>query len=944
MSSGNSMAICIDVWEFMRESDDERSGTSVLQLPPALRGTCRRRPGCSFPPASRVTYPVTPFDYNPGHHAVQGEPTTFWGKLNRSGNNGPVSEWHPLFDHSADVAAVAEALLGLPVWRRRLIRLAGQDLSEVGWARLCVLAALHDLGKLNIGFQAKGRADLGQTAGHVTEALGALFKSVFSCLGDLSPWGDGVTGLLVAALCHHGRPFNINVLADTAWQTSWWTPRAGLDPRTGAEDLLRHCRTWFPKAFETDGPSLPETAVFSHAFAGLVMLADWVGSDTRFFPFSKEGGGDRMSFARSAARDAVAGMALDVALITRTDASRRDPFTRIAPVNYLPRPAQAAICALPLDAQHSITVLESETGSGKTEAVLARFVSLFEAGLVDGLYFALPTRSAATQMHQRVHAAVRQAFAAPPAVILAVPGYLRVDDVAGRRLPPFEVLWPDQDRFRYRAWAAENPKRYLAGCVVVGTVDQVLLSSLMVGHAHLRATALLRQLLVVDEVHASDAYMTTILEDVLARHKASGGHAILLSATLGGEARGRLISPGESSMPPALAEAEGTPYPLITHRGDASGDISVSYDRPTRVVRVEVEPWIEDSDALATAAFAAALQGAKVLVIKNTVKDCIAAQEAVERQADAHGRRDLLFGCDGIAAPHHARFARVDREALDLSLDQHIGAKRREGGCVVVATQTVQQSLDLDADVLFSDLSPADVLLQRIGRLHRHHDRSRPAGFEGARAFVIVPADRNLSVLISDSGLPRNHHGLGSVYPDLRILEATWRLIERHREWRIPAMSRHIVESTLHSSVLEAIAEGGGMRWQKHAVQMMGIERAQSRQADLNLVDWTKPYGETSFPSTLDQRIMTRLGEGDRRVRFEPPVMGPFRHMIGELLLRAPWVRGVPSDLELAENVVNAGGATCFMFGGTAFVYDRLGLRPGPTRTRRTEVSEDNGP
>ena len=155
-------------------------------------------------------------------------------------------------------------------------------------------------------------------------------------------------------------------------------------------------------------------------------------------------------------------------------------------------------------------------------------------------------------------------------------------------------------------------------------------------------------------------------------------------------------------------------------------------------------------------------------------------------------------------------------------------------------------------------------------------------------------------------------------------------------------MSRHIVESTLHSSVLEAIAREGGMRWQKHAVQMMGIERAQSRQADLNLIDWTRPYGETSFPSALDQRIITRLGEGDRRVRFEPPVTGPFDRVISELLLRAPWVRGVPSDLELAEDVVNAGGTTRFVFGETAFVYDRLGLRPGPTR--RTEASEDDGP
>ncbi|MDB4914145.1 MAG: CRISPR-associated helicase/endonuclease Cas3, partial [Gemmatimonadetes bacterium] len=190
---------------------------------------------------------------------------------------------------------------------------------------------------------------------------------------------------------------------------------------------------------------------------------------------------------------------------------------------------------LPRDEESSITILESETGSGKTEAALARFVTLFSAGKVDGLYFALPTRTAATQMHKRVFDATAMAFTEPPPVILAVPGYLRVDDTEGRRheLARFDVLWPDAERFRYRGWAAEGPKRYLAGCIVVGTVDQVLLSSLRVGHAHMRATSLMRMLLVVDEVHASDAYMTRILEDVLARHRRAGGHALLLSATLG---------------------------------------------------------------------------------------------------------------------------------------------------------------------------------------------------------------------------------------------------------------------------------------------------------------------------------------------------------------------------------------------------------------------------
>ncbi len=872
---------------------------------------------------------------------MDGKPTTFWGKLRRDDDGGDVLEWHPLADHCADVAAVAEVLVGLPLWRKRLTRLAGRTLTETCWARVCVLAALHDIGKVNIGFQAKGRPELGTRAGHVREALGALFRrpGPFSCLDELAAWGDGATGLLISALCHHGRPYDATV-AESMWQGSWWTPRGRLNPKEGAEDLLFRSRAWFPRAFETDGSELPDAPAFSHALAGVVMLADWVGSDNKFFPFSETTDGDRIDFSRRRAREIVAAMALDVPLGARTGTSGGDAFARVAPEGFLRRSAQSAMLELPHDQEGSITILEAETGSGKTEAVLARFVSLFEAGLVDGLYFALPTRSAATQMHRRVYESANRAFAKPPPVVLAVPTYLRVDDAEGRRLPHFEVLWPDSDRFRHRAWAAENAKRYLAGCIVVGTIDQVLLSALMVGHAHLRATALLRQLLVVDEVHASDAYMTRILEEVLARHRSAGGHAILLSATLGSDARTRLLDPGEGTPPPALADAEATPYPLISHRAGDDHRVAVSSDSVERAIHLNIRPWLENPEELAGEAVAAGMRGAKVLVIRNTVNDCVKTQIAVERLAERHDLRRFLFTCNGFAAPHHSLFARPDRQALDRALERRIGKDRPDGACIVVATQTVQQSLDLDADVLLTDLCPSDVLLQRLGRLHRHR-RSRPAGFEKPRAFVIVPPRRDLAVLLGETGIPQNYHGLGLVYPDLRILEATWRLLEKHPEWRIPAMNRHLVESCLHPSILDAVVTEGGGRWQAHANHVMGAERGHRRHADLNLVDWSKAYADTSFPSSVDQRILTRLGEGDRRVRFPVPIEGPFGESVTELVLRPWWARGLSVDAEV-EHVSTAEGVTYFRFGPTSFVYDRLGLRPD--RTSSEEIAESDGP
>lgn len=859
---------------------------------------------------------------------MRGVPTTFWGKL-RQRADGSVLEWHPLVDHCADVAAVTNALLQLPVWQRRLAKLAGRELDTPDLARLCVLAALHDLGKLNLGFQAKGRPDLGATAGHVEEAVAAVTRDALPSLNCLSGWGDSVGLLLLSAICHHGRPHTINSTA-TRLQASWWKARDGLDPRVGCELIVERCRRWYPQAFD-GGQPLPDRVAFGHTFAGIVMLADWIGSDTRFFRFSEKDE-DRMPFARAQALEAITALGLDVPLETRTDTADRHPFARVAPKGFAARPAQIAIVGLPMAGGGTLTILEAETGSGKTEAALARFVQVFEAGLVDGLYFALPTRSAATQMHARVVAAVRRAFSSPPAVVLAVPGYLRVDDVdAQERLAPFDVLWPDHERFRYRGWAAENPKRFLVGTIVIGTIDQVLLSSLMVKHAHLRASALLRHLLVVDEVHASDVYMERILQDVLARHLGAGGHALLLSATLGAEARGRLLRPGERLGAPPLEEAVAAPYPLLTHRSIGVETIALRAGDNSRTIRVIPEAWLETVDLVAGRALAAAVDGAKVLVIRNTVADCIATQESLERLAVKRARSDLLFSCSGAPAPHHARFARLDREALDRALEGRLGKERPQGGCVVVATQTVQQSLDLDADLLITDLCPADVLLQRFGRLHRH-PRDRPVLHQTPTAVVVLPAKRDLSILIGERGVARSYHGLGGVYPDLRIIEATWRLIEEHPEWRVPEMNRLLVERSLHSTVLAAIVESGAPRWREHATQVTGAVLGQARQAQLNLVDWARPYGDSSFPDAADQRIQTRLGQGDRLVHFAPPAHGPFGSPVSELVLPAWWVGDVAGELDAAESVTQHEGTVRFEFGPHSFIYDRLGLRRLPRR------------
>jgi len=484
---------------------------------------------------------------------------TAWGKL-RTDENGTEIARLPLTHHCADVAAVVEALLLKGAIARRLAQLAGLSSLPPELVRALVRAAfLHDLGKCNRGFQGKAiakaeRNRLGvPTAGHVREIApllnetGRLHREALSLIPTLGPFISSGTPerlLLLAAASHHGHPLRESGLLDAPFRNAahLWQPGNGYDPMAAARDLAEAMDRWFPLIGPSEFDFIWDCPEFVHAFAGVVSLADWIGSNATdgFLPYEGDGGNERGPFARSRAADVIRRMRIDVD-DARIDLVRRGPsFAEI--FGFSPTGFQGEMAASDLG---PVVVVEAETGSGKTEAALWRFATLFKAGAVDALMFALPTRTAATQIEARVRRFTEALFPDRNLrlnTVLAVPGYVRADgeDAIGL-LPGFETLWPDSDdeAAAHRRWAAENPKRFLAAAVVAGTIDQALLSGLAV--PHLRGAALLRALLVVDEVHASDVYMSTLLAGVLRRHVRAGGHALLLSATLGGLTRERLV-------------------------------------------------------------------------------------------------------------------------------------------------------------------------------------------------------------------------------------------------------------------------------------------------------------------------------------------------------------------------------------------------------------------
>jgi CRISPR-associated endonuclease/helicase Cas3 len=764
-------------------------------------------------------------------------------------------------------------------------------------------------------------------------------------LENLAASGDerALGSLLAASFSHHGRPFDPFGEGETKRRYStnrYWEPSAeGYDPFLAIAEIGSAVTRWFPEAFAPRGTPLPNGTRFQHAFAGLVMLADWIGSDTRFFPFSNEGDGDRLEFARTQASHALASIGLDVESKRVYVRGHRAQFTDMFPAIPAPNPMQEGACRSDTG---RLVILEAETGSGKTEAALWRFKQLFEAGLVDGLYFALPTRIAATHIHARVYGAVQALFANEdrPAVVMAVPGYVRVDDAGGRILPGFDVLWTDspEEAEAHKRWAAENPKRYLAAQIAVGTIDQALLSNLAVRHAHLRSTALLRHLLVVDEVHASNVYMTDLLASVLAVHVGAGGHALLMSATLGATSRRQYLL-GRHAPQPSPQEAMAVPYPCLSWADDSGERVApLAAAGRRKVLSIQTAADIDVPDAIARRALEAARIGAKVLVVRNTVGGAVAVQRALEETVAADSNdAALLFRCEGVATLHHGRFARDDRVLLDRAVEARIGRERPAGGVVVVGTQTLEQSLDIDADLLITDLCPMDVLLQRIGRLHRHDRRDRPSGFTEARCVVLTFPDRDLTPLLT-----RSRHGLGpmrdfcGVYPDVRILEATWRLIDAHAVLDIPTMNRMLVEGATHPSALDAVSAKPGdalsakrkEMWTAHANGLSGKCSADRSIAGMVAIDRNQPFEKTTLHSA-EEHIQTRLGADSRVIDFgavgEPLPTGPFIQPVRLLTLPEHMCRGIPADAGVTIREQKADGFV-FTYGDARFTYGRHGV------------------
>ncbi|MFI0219109.1 CRISPR-associated helicase Cas3' [Streptomyces lydicus] len=771
-------------------------------------------------------------------------------------NDGPL--WNPLFAHMLDAAACAECLWDHylpPFTRARLAEAFGGGDESVAKKVVMVLAALHDLGKAApcflrmVGDSYRGEDPELQQAGrewrrqartaglplpddsgmagapwarheHVTAEV---LPRILGCecrrrCGGTGRYDSAAKGLHAAADIlggHHGHiPSPVTVQSAfpaTAAETvgGGWEP-VHEDLVDAVLEIIGVRRNEFAAALRPHRPSAIPLAL------GLIVISDWLASDENRFPYR------RLGTARSgwwkASRDQ-ARQAVDELWLKAWPAAPGG-WPDLYPDTPMPRPFQAAgLAALP-KAGPMMMLVESDTGSGKTKLALAAAHHVAQVTGAGGIYQAMPTRASAGQVAGVLERFLRSALPSGVTAPLAVVhGTAKADsrvhallDAGENEKAEAEADLFDLASFMGLAVNGDHTPRggavldewYLRrwlGLVspfAVGTVDQVVLGSQRSKHWAVRLFGLCTKTVIIDEAHAYELYQQRLLDAAVAWLADAGTSVVVLSATLPAAIRTSLIEAwcrGHQVM----ASDDGAQGPITVI--DAKG--TVTHTGPTEAVPalwtaidLQPDPGVE---ALAERIVSQVEHGGILAVLRTRVDPCVELFELVRQKITRRG-----WDTDE-AVLLHSRFMPRDRQPLEETIEAKLGPNaddktkpnlKRPKRLIVIATQVIEQSLDIDFDFLITDLAPTDLLIQRRGRVHRHqpNDDARPSWCWHAHLLgdstrmrmpkmqvLYKPGDDGLPIVEPpEKGETKPSNLDGLIYSPYPLL-ASWRVI-RHKQ------------------------------------------------------------------------------------------------------------------------------------------------------------------
>lgn len=855
----------------------------------------------------------------------------YWGKANPK---HPIA-CHLLPYHSLDVAAVGYALLQENhSYIASFQELTGMDALPLNkW--IVFFLALHDIGKFADSFQNLNPNALMSLQGRDSDrvyyerhdSLGwVLWKEClrkqFQAIGII-PQAVGskrrrasehpIDAWMAAMVGHHGqppKPISNRLLSDD------FNVPTDLDSASAfLNDLVP---LLLGETVELPKCSNDTIQLASWWLSGFAVLCDWLGSNTQFFPYQDtyEPIADYWEKAKQRASQAIQATEL-MGSTPSVSLNLADLIELPEAVEPMLTPLQQAVTDWKISESPQVFILEDVTGAGKTEAAVLLTHRLMRAGLGNSIYFALPTMATANTMYERMRNVYRKFFvqAAQPSLVLAHGASAMSDGFQQSIVGHYpeqqtEYVKNEQSAEAHcNAWLADNRKKALLADIGVGTVDQALLAILPSRHQSLRLLGLLNKILIVDEVHACDAYMHELLCALLRAHAAGGGSAILLSATLPHKQRASLLqayADGKKWHSVSLQKMDDNSYPLISCL-DSQGVTEQVIATRDSVKRKVSTVFLYDLKSIESLLATTIANEQCVCWIRNTVKDAV---EAYQSLTDAHPEWNIdLF---------HARYALGDRIEIENRVVNRFSknsdyVSRR--GQVLIATQVVEQSLDLDFDTLISDLAPIDLLIQRAGRLRRHsRDRqgNRVAG-DDQRGDVSLhvfspkptssPTANWYAACFPSAQKVYEHHGQ---------LWLTATLLHQKGVFRMPEDARMLIESVYGSDAQFDIPEG----LQHQSNEAEGGQWANAGIARLNALKMEVGYSDESTNRWWDEaQTPTRLGDATSTVylaKWQGDQLLPWsdeaKHawQLSSLSMRTYWIATEASTPDFSQDAIEA--------------------------------------
>ncbi len=659
--------------------------------------------------------------------------------------------WLPLWMHLRDTAEIMELLvqLWLPDSVKKSINISEDEL--VSLARF--LGWTHDIGKATVIFQSKimqllpdaklrleSFTTLDSKKNNSKETPHALASEVIlldllkqskpegiSSTSDENPErGHGIASIIGA---HHGKTQKAANVGEQleAWETNYY-PLKNKDFWTDCWDEL--LEQSLNDCGYKDKSELPEnlTQPQEILLTGLLTMADWIASNTEYFPLIPidEYGSEALYPGRIDA----AWEKLNLSMPWEAQADITDPENFSEKFNFSPNAVQqAAIRAANSMSAPGLMIIEAQMGVGKTEAALATaeiFAAHFGEG---GIFFGLPTQATANGIFTRlIPWAKTQSDDITHSIRLAHGmAELNEDYMRLQSNPvPVDDDADERNRVMVHQWFRGNKQALLAD-FVIGTVDQLLMSALKQKHVMLRHLGLAGKVVIIDECHAYDAYMNQYLDTALTWLGWYKVPVILLSATLPSKRRAELVNAYLGKKASEWKSLSGYPLLTWTDAGEIKQE-TVAVDAQKRNVLIENVT----EEKLVELLRRKLREGGCAGVIVNTVRK---AQKLADTLAEAFPDKEI--------AVYHAQFLMPERARREKILMDRIGRKSTSGrrnNLIVVGTQVLEQSLDIDFDFLVTELCPMDLLLQRIGRLHRH-ERVRPEPLNDAACAILDTGD-----------------------------------------------------------------------------------------------------------------------------------------------------------------------------------------------------------